>query len=91
MIFHLFFAVTHAERIVNSHRGYLDNYVECLSEIYHKDVIGDEKFGKHFDLLVQVIQGMRQYYRVYLDQDIKNYRNRLKSFLLRRQQEKDRL
>lgn len=84
-------AVKHAERIVNSHRGYLDNYVECLSEIYHKDVMGDEKFGKHFNLLIQVIQGMREYYRAYSDQDIKNYRNRLKSLLLRKQQEKDSL
>lgn len=84
-------AVKHTVRIVNSHRGYLDNYVECLSEIYCRDAADDENLDKHLRLLIQTIQEMREYYRAHSDQDIKDYKNSLKALLVRKQQEKDSL
>lgn len=73
--------VKHTERIVNSHRGYLDNYVECLCSIYSKDAEKDRAFGRHFNLLIETIREMRDFYRYDASEEIDNYKARLQELL----------
>ena len=55
--------ITHAQRIVNSHRGYLDNFVECLFEIYDNDIKNDTEFRDAFLGLIKKINKIRDEYK----------------------------
>lgn len=83
--------IKHTERIVNSHRGYLNNYVECLSAIYKKDAQEDEMFSKHLNILIETIQEMSRYYHRDASEKIDIYKKRIKMLLNRKQREKNKL
>lgn len=83
--------IKHTVRIVNSHRGYLDNFVECLLAVYKKDKDEDKEFEEHLDLLVSTIQRMRDYYQYYASDIIENYKKEVQATLIDMQQKKDEL
>lgn len=83
--------IRHTVRIINSHRGYLDNFVECLSEIFIVDKNDDEEFEKHFDLLVLTIKKMRDCYQSNAVGGIENYKNKIQEILLEMQRKKNEL
>lgn len=57
---------SHTSRIINSHRGYIDNFVFCMREIYKKELNNDEKFQNKFDCFVKRIEKIRDGYSLYL-------------------------
>lgn len=83
--------IKHAQRITNSHVGYIDNYVACLSEIHYQDAQNDRAFKKHLSILVDTIQEMRDYYRSYATFDMDIYKSQLQILIARKQQAKDRI
>lgn len=80
--------IKHTVRIVNSHRGYLDNFVECLSVLFKNDRENDEEFEKHLDLLIMTIQKLRNYYQYEASDTIENYKNKIQETLVQMQEEK---
>lgn len=83
--------IKHTDRIVNSHRGYLDNFVECLSVLFENIRKDDEEFGKHLDLLILTIQKLRNYYQYDANDTIENYKSKIQETLVKMQKEKDEL
>lgn len=82
--------VKHTVRIMNSHRGYLDNFIECLSELFKKDK-EDKEFGEHFDLMISTIRKLRDCYQSNANDEISEYKNKIQEILLEMQQKKDKL
>lgn len=47
----------HSERIINSHRGYLDNFIQCIKSFYEEEMgVGDEQSEKINDLINAIIR-----------------------------------
>lgn len=80
--------VKHSVRIVNSHRGYLDNFVGCIYEIYREDAKNDKIFDKHLELLIETIHEMRDFYQYDMSDDIDVYKYRLENLLKEKQRKK---
>lgn len=55
---------SHQERIVNAHRGFIDNFMECLEHLYQKQCLEDRKFERKFKALRREIERMRNQYDV---------------------------
>lgn len=83
--------IKHSVRIVNSHRGYLDNFIECISELFKKDKNKDKKFEKHLDLLILTIRKLRNYYQSDASDEIENYKEKIQETIVQMQQKKDEL
>lgn len=54
--------ISHKERIINSQCGYIDNFIQCIREIYKEKIINDEEFEKKFRALVTGIRRIREKY-----------------------------
>lgn len=83
--------IKHTVRIVNSHRGYLDNFTECISEIYRNEKKNDTAFGDHLELLVETIQTLRDFYQFDATGEVQDYKNEIKAELAEIQQKKNKL
>lgn len=55
---------SHQERIVNAHRGFIDNFMECLEHLYKKQCQEDAKFECKFRELRREIEKKRDQYVV---------------------------
>ena len=55
---------SHQERIVNAHRGFIDNFMECLAQIYQKQCMEDAEFESKFNVLRREIEKLRDQYVV---------------------------
>lgn len=56
--------ITHQQRIVNSHRGYLDNFIECIKLLYKAKAENDKKFDEKLKELISEITAIRNKYKV---------------------------
>ncbi len=55
--------ISHQQRIVNSHRGFLDNFVEYIKQLYAEQYQnGSDLFREKFDKLIKTIIDMRNKY-----------------------------
>lgn len=55
---------SHQERIVNAHRGFIDNFTECLEHLYRKQCMEDTEFERKFKDLRREIEKLRNQYVV---------------------------
>lgn len=61
---HYFRPKTHQERIVNAHRGFIDNFIECLRHLYREPYLEDEKFARKFNDFQGELLKLRNQYSV---------------------------
>ena len=54
--------ITHQERIINSHHGFINNFKDCLNRIYFDECENNEKFKLRFDSLVSIINNIKTEY-----------------------------
>ena len=80
--------IKHTVRIVNSHRGYLDNFVECLYEIHYKSAVNDKEFGAHLELLIETIREIRDLYQFEARENVDNYKDKVERLLKDKQLKK---
>lgn len=55
---------SHQQRIVNAHRGFIDNFTECLEHLYRKQCMEDAEFAYKFQKLRGEIEKLRNQYDV---------------------------
>ncbi len=55
---------SHQERIMNAHRGFIDNFTECLVLLYKNQCAKDSEFNRKFNNLLQEIQRLRDKYSI---------------------------
>lgn len=55
---------SHQERIVNAHRGFIDNFMECLEHLYQKQCAEDAEFARKYQNLRKEIEKLRNQYDV---------------------------
>lgn len=54
--------IQHSQRIINSHTGFIGNYIYCLRSIYHNEVEKDKDMSKKLDELIAYIESIRCLY-----------------------------
>lgn len=55
---------THQERIMNAHRGFIDNFIECLRHLYKEAYREDEEFARKFNDFQWELLKLRNQYSV---------------------------
>lgn len=53
----------HSQRIINSHRGYLDNFVQCLRAFYSEELKQGNKYSQKINDIIDVIIRIRNNYK----------------------------
>lgn len=57
--------IYHRNRIINSHTGFIDNYIYCMREIYKEELGTDEYFRDKFEELTSSMEKIRDKYKTY--------------------------
>lgn len=55
--------IEHGERIINSHVGFIDNYIECIKQMYYEDLRVDVVFWEKFENLKSELSKMKKEYQ----------------------------
>lgn len=80
--------IKHADRIVNSHKGYINNFLECIGEVYDIRAKKDVKFKSHLEILTETICELRNLYQSRACADIDVYKNAIEVLLKKKQLKK---
>ena len=82
------FFIKHSNRIVNSHRGYIDNFIECVGAIHQERAGKDELFKRHLALFITTLQNLRDFYTEFFSDNTSSIEDEVKKLLERKQVEK---
>lgn len=52
----------HSDRIINSHIGFIDNYLQCIKQLYRRELRNNRVFWERFQLFEREIEKIRGVY-----------------------------
>lgn len=59
--------ISHKDRIINSHMGFIDNFIYCMREVHKDDLKNNETLTRRFESLVRKLERLRDKYLMYVD------------------------
>lgn len=83
--------IKHSNRIVNYHTGYIDNFLNCIAEMYETEDRTNSKFHAHYYYFVKTIHELRDLYSSDARGSIENYKDAIQKILAKNQSEKNKL